>query len=62
MYVAKRLEGLKTSRDEDSVAAAEKELHALRTYDHPLIVKFVDLVKDSKGFVCIILKKCQQSL
>jgi hypothetical protein len=62
MYVAKRLEGLKISKDEDSIAAAEKELHALKSYDHPLIVKFVDLVKDSQGYVSIILRKCQQSL
>ncbi len=61
-YVAKQLQGLKISNDEDNIAAAEKELNALRSYHHPLILKLIDLVKDSQGFVCIILKKCEQSL
>jgi serine/threonine protein kinase len=34
----------------------------LRTYDHPLILKLVDIVKDTEGFVYFILKKCEQSL
>jgi serine/threonine protein kinase len=50
------------SYDEDNKAAAEKELNALRSYNHPLILKLVDIVKDSHEFVYIILKKCEQSL
>ena len=53
---------MKNNDDIDDYAEAEKELNALRSYDHPLIVKLEDIVKDNQGFICIILKKCEKSL
>ena len=42
----------------DVKAAAQREISCLRTLDHPMIVKMLDLVKDKGNHPCIIMEKC----
>jgi serine/threonine protein kinase len=64
MYAAKKLQyqiGSKLN-SKKIIAAAEREIGCLRSFDHPMIMKMVDLVKAKDDHPCIIMEKCNQSL
>ena len=56
------MKNLKLQNSEYDAIEAEREFNALRSFDHPLIPRIADIVKDTDGFVCIILHKCKCNL
>ena len=58
-YAAKKLQYPIGSEDkENEKNEALREISCLRALNHPLIMGFVDLVKDKDNFPCIIMEMC----
>ena len=64
IYAAKRLPYQIGSKfiTSKAQAAAEREISCLRSFNHPMIMRIIDLVKDNDNCPCIIMERCNQSL
>jgi hypothetical protein len=62
-YAAKKLEFQIGKNDNEILqAAAEREIGCLKSFDHPLVINILDLVKDKFDHPCIIMEMYDSSL